>query len=211
MSPAKELDLKTRIASIRYDDLMQSWPAFEAKILNLLATLDLAGKNLECDHVALRVNSVTSAGALRRDFSQLGTIISDNQINGRPILIIELNSPLTLGTFSIPCVELPYPSDKIYPQEGWEHIELVIPSNAQDCETLSQDLQALSPILTPLLSGELEASKGAIKLKMSSPKGDKERLTNPTIAFKQGDICIKVHPHGIKTVIASEQNEETLV
>lgn len=211
MSPAKELDLKTRIASIRYDDLMQSWPAFEAKILNLLATLDLAGKNLECDHVALRVNSVTSADALRRDFSQLGTIISDNQINGRPILIIELNSPLTLGTFSIPCVELPYPSDKIYPQEGWEHIELVIPSNAQDCKTLSQDLQALSPILTPLLSGELEASKGTIKLKMSSPKGDKERLTNPTIAFKQGDICIKVHPHGIKAIIASEQNEETLV
>lgn len=211
MSHSKELNLTpntaTRIASLRYDDLIKSWPAFEAKILHLLATLGLADKNLECDHVALRVNSIASADALRHDFSQLGTVISDNQINGRPILIIELNSPLTLGTFSIPCVELPYPSDKHYPQEGWEHIELVIPSNAQDCETLRQDLQAISPILSSLLSGEIEASKGAIKLKMSSPKGDRERLANPTIAFKQGDICIKLHPHGIKTVIASEQNE----
>lgn len=40
---------------------------------------------------------------------------------------------------------------------------------------------------------------------MSSPKGDKERLANPTIAFKRDDVCIKVHPHGIKAVIASEQ------
>ncbi|MGS0726836.1 VOC family protein, partial [Shewanella sp. 0m-11] len=43
-----------------------------------------------------------------------------------------------------------------------------------------------------------------IKVKMSSPKGDKERLANPTIAFKKDGICVKVHAHGIKAVIASE-------
>jgi uncharacterized protein len=207
--------------SISYEQLTQSWPAFEAQILALLETLDLADKALVCDHVALRVNSIASADALRDAFSCVGKIISDNIINGRTILIIELDTPLTLGQFSIACVELPYPSDKVYPLEGWEHIELVIDSKAKDCDTLSRDLLALCPKLSALLPSEQAAepvpssslglnsqgiaSLAEIKIKMSSPKGDKERLANPTIAFKRDDVCIKVHPHGIKAVIASEQ------
>jgi len=207
--------------SISYEQLTQSWPAFEAQILALLETLDLADKALVCDHVALRVNSIASADALRDAFSCVGKIISDNIINGRTILIIELDTPLTLGQFSIACVELPYPSDKVYPLEGWEHIELVIDSKAKDCDTLSRDLLALCPKLSALLPSEQAAepvpssslglnsqgiaSLAGIKIKMSSPKGDKERLANPTIAFKRDDVCIKVHPHGIKAVIASEQ------
>lgn len=206
MPSSKMLGTSPTQPNLSYMDLLHSWPQFEAKILSLLAKLDLAGKKLECDHVALRVNSVASADALRQAFCQFGHIISDNQINGRCILIIELNTPLTLGEFSIPCVELPYPSDKLYPQEGWEHIELVIPSQAQDCEILSQDLRLLCPRLTPLLSGEpLSDPSEPVHIKMSSPKGEKERLANPTIAFKYQDVCIKVHPHGIKAVIASEQ------
>ncbi|MEN8617295.1 VOC family protein [Shewanella baltica] len=212
--------------SISYEQLTQSWPAFEAQILALLETLGLADKALVCDHVALRVNSIASADALRYAFSRVGKIISDNIINGRTILIIELDIPLKLGQFSIACVELPYPSDKVYPQEGWEHIELVIDSKATECDTLSQDLLALCPKLSALLPSEHTAepvqsssqglssqglisqslaSLAGIKIKMSSPKGDKERLANPTIAFKRDDVCIKVHPHGIKAVIASEQ------
>ena len=207
--------------NISYEQLTQSWPAFEAQILALLETLDLADKALVCDHVALRVNSIASADALRDAFSCVGKIISDNIINGRTILIIELDTPLTLGQFSIACVELPYPSDKVYPQEGWEHIELVIDSKATECDTLNQDLLALCPNLSALLPSEQAAepvlssspdlssqglaSLAGIKIKMSSPKGDKERLANPTIAFKRDDVCIKVHPHGIKAVIASEQ------
>ncbi|MDT3275581.1 VOC family protein [Shewanella sp. SP2S2-4] len=212
--------------NISYEQLTQSWPAFEAQILALLETLDLADKALVCDHVALRVNSIASADALRYAFSRVGKIISDNIINGRTILIIELDIPITLGQFSIACVELPYPSDKVYPQEGWEHIELVIDSKAKDCDTLSQDLLALYPKLSALLPldhtaepvqsssqglssqgliSQSLASLAGIKIKMSSPKGDKERLANPTIAFKRDDVCIKVHPHGIKAVIASEQ------
>lgn len=207
--------------NISYEQLTQSWPAFEAQILALLETLGLADKALVCDHVALRVNSIASADALRDAFSCVGKIISDNIINGRTILIIELDTPLTLGQFSIACVELPYPSDKVYPQEGWEHIELVIDSKATECDTLSQDLLALCPKLSALLPSEQAAepvlssspdlssqglaSLAGIKVKMSTPKGDKERLANPTIAFKRDDVCIKVHPHGIKAVIASEQ------
>ncbi|MGL6122022.1 MAG: VOC family protein [Shewanella sp.] len=203
--------------SLIYQQLTQSWAGFESQILAFLDSLDLADKALNCDHVALRVNSIASADALRDAFSRQGTIISNNMINGRTILIIELDTPLTLGQLSIACVELPYPSDTVYPQEGWEHIELVIDSKAKDCKTLTNDLLALCPRLSPLLQPDTAAlnttlklttsdlaALAGIKVKMSSPKGDKERLANPTIAFKRADVCIKVHPHGIKAVIASE-------
>ncbi|QYJ77519.1 VOC family protein [Shewanella acanthi] len=188
-------------------ELQRNWPEFEAKILSLLTKLHLKDLNFFCDHVALRVNSIASADALRAEFSQIGKIISDNQINGRSILIIELNTPLKLGAFSIECVELPYPGDTVYPQEGWEHIELVLPSAARDCERLTEELLQRCPALFPLLSNLTAKPEefSDIKVKLSSPKGDKERLANPTIAFKGPDVCIKVHPHGIKDVIASEQ------
>ncbi|WP_350639928.1 VOC family protein [Psychrobacter sp. CAL606-MNA-CIBAN-0158] len=44
-----------------------------------------------------------------------------------------------------------------------------------------------------------------MKVKQSSPKGDKERLANPTIAFKANGICVKVHPHDIQKIVESEQ------
>jgi predicted metalloenzyme YecM len=42
-------------------------------------------------------------------------------------------------------------------------------------------------------------------MKLSSPKGEGERLANPTVAFKHDNICIKLHPHSLKNIVASEQ------
>lgn len=177
--------------------LVQDWADFSQQIQNFIANLGL--NDLSCDHVAIRVNSNAAADELRDYFLQRGQLISNNLINGRPILIFELSEPMQLGELSIECVELPYPGDKAYPMESWEHIELVLPGGATSIETLREQLLERVPTLAPVLAQETE-----IKVKMSSPKGAHERLPNPTIAFKRGHLCIKVHPHGIKTVIASE-------
>ncbi|WP_394205674.1 VOC family protein [Shewanella waksmanii] len=187
--------------TINPTQLLSSWTNFEQKILKLLNTLQLDSLNLTCDHVALRVNSVEAADELKQWFSDQGEIISNNMINGRPILIFDLHSPLKLGNFSIECVELPYPSDKVYPQEGWEHIELVLPGGAKTCEQLTEQLYQASPAIETLL-----ADNDQFNIKLSSPKGDGERLANPTIAIKADGICIKIHPHHIRTIIESEQH-----
>ncbi|QLE85155.1 VOC family protein [Shewanella sp. Scap07] len=187
-------------ATITVESLQQGWTTFERKILTLLSELHLDPLNLHCDHVALRVNSTQAADELVTWFSRHGEIISNNIINGRPILIIALDTPLQIGGMTIDCVELPYPGDKHYPQEGWEHIELVLPCDAQDCEQLSDRLIALVPALAPVLNGDRR-----FNIKMSSPKGEAERLANPTIAIKADDVCIKIHPHTIRDIIASEQ------
>ncbi|WP_192022906.1 VOC family protein [Shewanella sp. WPAGA9] len=185
---------------MNYAQLQQSWPEFNQRITHFLHQLGLADLSLKCDHCALRVNSKEKAELLVDAFEQAGQVISNNMINGRPILIIKLHTPMQLNGASVPCVELPFPSDKVYPQEGWEHIELVLPTTATTCEALISDLSRKVPSITDIIEGKTD-----IKVKLSSPQGDNERLANPTIAFKKDGICIKVHPHSIETIIASEQ------
>ncbi|WP_372872249.1 VOC family protein [Shewanella sp.] len=187
---------------VHASELYANWGEFETHILSLLDKLALADLQLECDHASLRVNSVAAAEQLQTDFGQLGEIISNNIINGRPILIIRLHQPLTLGSMSVPCIELPFPSDKHYPVEGWEHIELVLTGEhpAQTCEELATQLITKVPSIASVINGNTE-----VKVKMSSPRGEAERLANPTIAFGYQGLTVKVHPHGIEAIVASEQ------
>ncbi|GGB73320.1 VOC family protein [Shewanella inventionis] len=189
---------------MNYQQLQHTWADFSLQINAFIEQLGLDHLCLQADHAALRVNHHQTAQLLADEFSQHGDIISNNMINGRPILIIKLTKPLIMGKMQIDCVELPFPSDKTYPVEGWEHIELVFPSQAQTCEALVAELIEQVPQLASIIDNA-HAGIGEINIKLSSPKGDNERLANPTIAFKTKGICVKVHPHDIQTIIASEQ------
>ncbi|PKG77895.1 hypothetical protein CXF80_05955 [Shewanella sp. Actino-trap-3] len=185
---------------MNYQHLQHTWVDFGQRITAFIDQLGLENLSLYCDHAALRVNDNHMAQLLADEFSQHGKIISNNIINGRPILIIKLTEPLVIGAMHIQCVELPFPSDKAYPVEGWEHVELVFPSQAQTCQALAAELIEKVPQLADIIAGNSD-----IKVKQSSPKGDKERLANPTIAFKANGICVKVHPHDIQKIVESEQ------
>ncbi|WP_351011703.1 VOC family protein [Shewanella sp. S1-58-MNA-CIBAN-0166] len=198
---------------MNYQHLQHTWADFSQRISAFIHRLGLDNLALNCDHAALRVNDNQTAQLLVDEFSQHGKIISNNIINGRPILIIKLAEPLVIGAMKIQCVELPFPSDKSYPVEGWEHIELVFPSQAQTCDELVAELIEKVPLLADVIAGNTIAGNtiagsdenSDIKVKQSSPKGDKERLANPTIAFKANGICVKVHPHDIQKIVESEQ------
>jgi hypothetical protein len=99
----------------------------------------------------------------------------------------------------------------------------VFPSQAQTCDELVAELIEKVPLLADVIAGNTIAGNtiagntivgniiagsdenSDIKVKQSSPKGDKERLANPTIAFKANGICVKVHPHDIQKIVESEQ------
>ncbi|MEH6465902.1 MAG: VOC family protein [Shewanella psychromarinicola] len=185
---------------MNYQHLQHTWVDFGQRITAFIDQLGLENLSLYCDHAALRVNDNHMAQLLADEFSQHGKIISNNIINGRPILIIKLTEPLVIGAMHIQCVELPFPSDKAYPVEGWEHVELVFPSQAQTCQVLAAELIEKAPQLADLIAGN-DSENSDIKVKQSSPKGDNERLANPTIAFKANGICVKVHPHDIQKIV----------
>lgn len=178
-------------------------PAFISKIQQLSALLHLNLEPFQADHIALRINDNELAREAHQAWLASGVEISNAMINGRPIIVILFNQPLDAGQWSIECLELPYPAPgKIYPEQSWEHVEFVIPSPAVTAEEYLEDIKRQFPLLAQ--NWHDLADKG-VKVKLSSPKGEGERLNNPTVAFKYDGVCIKLHPHPLKAIVESEQ------
>ncbi|MGR5095088.1 VOC family protein [Vibrio maritimus] len=179
----------------KIDDFLDNIQA----LCSLLA-IDLSA--YQADHIALRINDAELAKAAHQAWLEYGKVISEAQINGRPIIVLEFDNAVQSHGWSIECLELPYPAiGKTHPVEDWEHVEFVVPSNALTADAFLQDLYEQFPNLERQLE---KAKQRGVKVKLSSPKGEGERLANPTVAFKLNNICIKLHPHSLKNIVASE-------
>lgn len=169
--------------------------------LSELLHMDLSTHTL--DHIALRINDLELAKAAHAAWLDEAEEISCAQINGRPIIVMAFHQPLVAEPWRIECLELPYPAPgKMYPQQSWEHVEFVIPSQAQTADDFLHELLQRFPAFAQQWPKLAELG---VKTKLSSPKGEGERLNNPTVAFKWQGVCIKLHPHTLKTIVASER------
>ncbi|MBN3069444.1 VOC family protein [Pectobacterium brasiliense] len=177
------------------DDLITDLARFEQALQELADVLQLDLGAFHADHISLRCHQNTTAESWKAALLKVGSLLSENQINGRTICLFILDNAITVGPWQITCVELPWPGKKHYPHEGWEHVELVLSGEA---ETLHQRALAC-------LSDDALRTPG-IKLKFSSPQGEKERIPNPTLAVTNGKVTIKFHPFDIRDVVASEMS-----
>ncbi|SEF77922.1 VOC family protein [Vibrio hangzhouensis] len=181
----------------KIDDFLDNIQALCSKL-----SMDLS--SYQADHIALRINDSEVAKAAHQAWLPYGQVISEAQINGRPIVVLAFNQPVKSHGWSIECLELPYPAiGKSHPVEDWEHVEFVVPSSATTAEAFLLHLVDIFPALAESLE-QLDTLN--ISMKLSSPKGEGERLANPTVAFKHDNICIKLHPHSLKRIVASEQS-----
>ncbi|ELE5890584.1 VOC family protein [Vibrio fluvialis] len=176
---------------------------FMHKIQQLSELLHIDLSNHTLDHIALRINEMHLAKAAHLEWLKEGEEISCAQINGRPIIVIAFDQPLAAAQWMIECLELPYPATgKTYPDQSWEHVEFVVPSEAQTADDFLADLHQQFPALAQQWS---QLAELGVKTKLSSPKGEGERLNNPTVAFKWQGVCIKLHPHTLKAIVESER------
>ncbi|EGU49060.1 hypothetical protein VII00023_01450 [Vibrio ichthyoenteri ATCC 700023] len=182
--------------------MRQDLPSFTAKIDALAELIEIDLSLFQADHIALRINDAEMAKQAHQAWSDYGQVISQAEINGRPIVVIAFDTPLISNGWEIECLELPYPAPgKSYPIESWEHMEFVIPSSAQTAEEYLLDLKRQFPAFAARFE---QLADVGVKVKLSSPKGEGERLNNPTVAFKYQGVCIKLHPHTLKAIVASE-------
>jgi len=175
-------------------DLVADLPRFSDALQALTDRLGLDIAPLQADHISLRCHQNATAERWRRGFEQCGELLSENIINGRPICLFKLREPVRVAHWAFTVIELPWPGEKRYPHEGWEHIEIVLPGAP---ETLNARALAL-------LADE-GLSQPGIVVKTSSPKGERERLPNPTLAVTDGVVTVKFHPWSIEAIVASEQ------
>lgn len=182
--------------------LINALPAFMDRIQSLLDVLGLDLTDYQADHIALRINDRGVAEAAHQAWLQQAEEWSNNEINGRPIIALGFNQPLEVSSWCIECLELPYPGEKNYPQQGWEHVEWVIPCDVNSQEAFLEYVFKTFPMLEEKWN---DLASLGVKVKQSCPSGDAERIANYTVAFKYQGVCIKLHPHSLKAVIESEQ------
>ena len=126
-------------------DIASDLPRFTHALDELFRRLGLDITPLTADHISLRCHQNATAERWRRGFEQCGELLSENMINGRPICLFKLHEPVQVAHWQFSIVELPWPGEKRYPHEGWEHIEIVLPG---DPETLNA--RALGSQLKPV-------------------------------------------------------------
>lgn len=182
--------------------LINALPVFMDKIQTLLDVLGLDLSDYQADHIALRINDRGVAEAAHQAWLQQAEEWSNNEINGRPIIALGFNQLLEASGWSIDCLELPYPGEQRYPQQGWEHVEWVIPCDVNSQEAFLEYVFKTFPMLEEKWDNLVSLG---VKVKQSCPSGDAERIANYTVAFKYQGVCIKLHPHSLKAVIESEQ------
>ena len=186
--------------------LLQQFPELSAQLIEaeklfaqILALTQLDRLHLAIDHIALRVKDLDTATRWQQALAADAELLSDNQINGRPIYLYQLPQPLFILNQAVNIVELPFPNQKRYPQQGWEHIELVLPFLKN--ESVEQWFHRAE--------NKLKIESHRIILKKSCHKADGEGLPNPALAIKLMDennfTTIKLHPFSIKEIVMSEQ------
>ncbi len=192
-------------SSLLPESLLIKLPEFEKKIMSLATVLGIDLLSYQVDHIAIRVNEWNLAEQSHQAWKAYGQEWSKAEINGRPIVIIGFEQPLVTQLGEIEALELPYPNQKQYPTEGWEHIEVVVPCDATKITTTEELKQHLWSVFPRLKQGWETLETDGIKVKASSPSGENERLPNPTYAFKKDGVCIKLHPYSLKAVLESER------
>ncbi|WP_311751967.1 VOC family protein [Proteus columbae] len=173
------------------NDLTHELSLFEENMTLFADSLGIDLSIYHTDHVSLRCHDLALAEQWRTGLSQCGKCISDNVINGRPIYLFQLEIPLTILNQSVSIVELPFPTNKKYEYQGWEHIEQVI---SVDPAFLVDKVMSFLPQTLP----------ESVSLKISEPKGEKERLPNPTVAISNGKVTVKYHPYSLLEIVESE-------
>ena len=178
--------------------LLADFQDFEQKIQTLAAEIHLDLSQYEIDHLSLRVNYEQTANTWLTRLLAYGSVLSDNLINGRVIYLIQLHEPLRLAQQEVDVVELPFPKDKHYPQETWEHIEVVVPFLPNETAA-----EWLARITNTFWGNQSER----FTVKTSEPKGDGEKLLNLSVAVSfldktQNPTCIKFHPYSIKQIVS---------
>ncbi|MDD0823499.1 VOC family protein [Mannheimia sp. AT1] len=165
---------------------------------------EIAGIDLslyEIDHLAVRMNEAETAEQWKTMLLEGASLLKESEVNGRPIGLFTLKQAVKFCGKNVNIIELPFPKDKVYSQQGWEHIELVFPMREQ--ESVEQWVERT-------LTHFKLAENSDLRLKISQPKAQGEALPNPSIAISLRNVtfcnlcCLKLHPYDIKNIVMSE-------
>lgn len=162
------------------NELLGDYETFISAIDAGLARLGISRSELSMmDHICYRVETDERYQELLEKFTKLGTLLGENEVNGRKITTFEFDKYLKAAGWTVPYLELPAPKKDSPYSEGLEHVELVVIGSLQRFMDRHKELPF--------------SSKGMNK------------LINPEAGLKGEGISVKFHEQQLGAVVRIEK------
>lgn len=134
---------------------------------------------IQLDVICYRTASQSNYEQKKEELGNIGALLSEVIVSGRPIATYQLDEPIYFQDWRIDTIELPAPKEGSEKPEGLEHIQFVI---YNDLQTFIQKYP------------DKNFDTRAI-----------ERGVNPMIAYKFNDGTVKFHRLNLATAIYLEE------
>lgn len=131
------------------------------------------------DHLCYRVETLERYQRILSRCAEIGTLLGESQINGRPIATFELTDYLQAAGWTVPYLELPAPKSSSPYVEGLEHAEAVVVGSLDRFE---------------------ERHRG-----LMFTRGGMSQSINPELGLKLDDFSIKFHEQPLGAVVRIEK------
>lgn len=131
------------------------------------------------DHICYRVETNERYRQMLGRCAEIGRLLGESEINGRPIATFEFDEYLETAGWTVPYLELPAPKDSSPYNEGLEHAELVVVGSLEYFAERHSD--------------------------MSFKETGKGKSINPELGLKHGDLSVKFHEQQLGAVVRIEQ------
>jgi predicted metalloenzyme YecM len=113
------MNFKTQFYQLGYDFLAE-----------LLKSIDEAQmplkKNWDIDHICYRTASAESYHQVCSELAKFAELLTESDVNGRPIATFKLQEPFKVEGHIIDLVEVPAPKGSVSFADGFEHVEIVV-------------------------------------------------------------------------------------
>ncbi len=178
-------------------DVCNQQESFGLRLQDALIKLNILEqcKDLSMCHACVRIKSPDNVTELKESISKIGKIISSATVNGREILIIQLDKPLTVGEWSVYGVELPYPKENHSYEDGLEHVEFVLTQTENTMDSVREKALEMLKDIT------LEELKQKYSYSEDEPHAEGDQKPNPTVSIKVDGVGIKFHALSIQDVV----------
>ncbi len=136
------------------------WRGFLSRLFALLAEARVDVAPYELDHVCYRADTLDTYAAKKRELETLGRLLTEADVNGRPIATYYLREPLRYENREIRLVELPAPKPSKPTAAGLEHAEFAVGTENM-AKFMAFDTTGMAKAANP----EIELSFGPIAAK----------------------------------------------
>ena len=149
--------------------------SFLENIFHHLNTININVEKYPIDHICYRTESAAQYFHLKKELNDFCELLTESQINNRPIATFKLPVPIIYKNRKIYLLELPAPKPRSFYPAGYEHVEFVIE------ESLEQFIEKYSNI--------------------NFDKKGMSKKINPDVRIKFDGYSVKFHLYDLEYVI----------